>query len=330
MTRDTPGIHRLHHGSNLGTDAEPDIETEDVETHVETDDGEADARAVVGHSRFRVADFAGILDDAAVFPPGNAAVPEAVRAHLARRAQPWSALVGPLVVSTGHLAQVAAAIPDGERIAVIVVVRDLALVPEVVRITGAEPRIELRAVELAVSGESGTAAANTAVRQYLPLGVDVWIEPGWDEDAPAAMDRIAAAGHRLKLRTGGTTANAFPSPVILAAAVVAAVSRGLAFKATAGLHSALRHRDPVTGFEHHGFANLLLAAARASDGLTAVTSALTQVRGDVVAQGVLELGPDGLRAVRTQRFVSFGTCDVAEPLRDLLALGLLARPEVTR
>jgi hypothetical protein len=278
---------------------------------------------------FQIMDFAGMLDDAAVFPPGNAAPAQAVRAHLARRAQPWSGLVGSLVVSTGHLAEVAAAVPAGEQIAVSVVVRDLALLPEVVRITAVEAGLELRAVELAVSGASGTVQAIAAVQQHLPPGVDVWIEPGWSADALEAMDRTAAAGHRLKLRTGGTEASAFPSPAALGTAVVAAVSRGLAFKATAGLHSALRHRDPVTGFEHHGFANLLLAAARATDGLSAVTSALTQVRGDVVAQGLLELGRDGLRAARTQRFSSFGTCDVCEPLRDLVSLGLLARPDAS-
>lgn len=277
---------------------------------------------------FDLKDFAGLLDDAAVFPPGNTAVPEAVRAHLARRAQPWSRLVGSLVVSTGHLAEVAAAVPDGERLAVSVVVRDLGRLPEVVRATATEARLQLHAVELAVSGARGAAEAVTAVQLHLPAGIDVWIEPGWAEDALEAMDRVAAAGHRLKLRTGGTEASAFPSEATLAAAVVAATSRGLAFKATAGLHNALRHRDPVTGFEHHGFANLLLAAARASDGLEAATGALAQVRGDVVAQGLLDLGPGGLHEVRTRQFVSFGTCDVAEPRRDMVALGLLAPQEV--
>jgi hypothetical protein len=283
-------------------------------------------------SPFTIEDFAGMLDDAAVFPPGNAAVPEAVRAHLARRALPWSALVGLLVVSTGHLSEVAAAVPDGEQVAVSVVVRDLNLLPEVLRITAAEKRLQLHAVELAVSGASGVAAAIAALDRHLSPSTDadrpgVWIEPGWGEDLPEAMDRTAAAGHRLKLRTGGTEASAFPSEAVLAAAVVEAVSRGLAFKATAGLHSALRHRDPVTGFEHHGFANLLLAAARATDGIDAAAASLAQLQGDVVAREILNLGRNKLRDLRTQRFISFGTCDVTEPLRDLIGLGLLA-PEV--
>jgi hypothetical protein len=38
------------------------------------------------------------------------------------------------------------------------------------------------------------------------------------------------------------------------------------FKATAGLHHAPRNADPQTGFELHGFRNLLIAAGAARGG----------------------------------------------------------------
>ena len=46
----------------------------------------------------------------------------------------------------------------------------------------------------------------------------------------------------------------------------AALDRETPFKCTAGLHNAVRHRAADTGFEHHGFLNVLLATRQAFDG----------------------------------------------------------------
>ena len=40
-----------------------------------------------------------LLDDAAIFPPGNLPLPDAVHAHLAHSVAPYADLVGPLVVA---------------------------------------------------------------------------------------------------------------------------------------------------------------------------------------------------------------------------------------
>ncbi len=46
---------------------------------------------------------------------------------------------------------------------------------------------------------------------------------------------------------------------------------------------------------------------------------------DGVAAAVGALAPERLRAARA-RFTSFGTCSIAEPVEDLVALGLLGAP----
>src|SRR5438132_1068788 len=89
--------------------------------------------------------------------------------------------------------------------------------------------------------------------------------PGDAPLAPAALDEVAAAEHRLKLRTGGLEARAFPASSTLAGWIDAALDRELPFKATAGLHRAVRHRAD-DGFDHHGFLNLLVATRLAFDG----------------------------------------------------------------
>ena len=54
---------------------------------------------------------------------------------------------------------------------------------------------------------------------------------------------VAARSCRLKFRTGGVTADAFPTEAEVAAWIAAALDRELPFKCTAGLHNAVRHRD---------------------------------------------------------------------------------------
>jgi hypothetical protein len=95
------------------------------------------------------------------------------------------------------------------------------------------------------------------------------------------------------------------------------------FKATAGLHHAVRNTDPETGFEQHGFLNLLLAtdAARAGAEEAEVAAALADRDGTRVAARVRDLAP-GVR----ESFRSFGTCSILEPVEELAALGLTAVP----
>ncbi|MDR6317352.1 hypothetical protein [Actinoplanes couchii] len=132
---------------------------------------------------------------------------------------------------------------------------------------------------------------------------------------------LRAAGLRLKLRTGGVRAEMFPSEDALARALWAAVRGGLAFKLTAGLHDPIRHRDPVTGFEHHGFLNVLLATARALQGYD-IERTLADSDGERVAAGVAGIDDVLAKAVR-HHFVSFGTCSIDEPVDGLLRYGLL-------
>jgi hypothetical protein len=107
----------------------------------------------------------------------------------------------------------------------------------------------------------------------------------------------------------------------LARCIDAALDRELPFKCTAGLHTAVRHHDPGTGFTHHGFLNILLATRAALDGDEPVT-ALEEADRDVVLSELHKTGPDGL--LRSRRwFTSFGCCEVLDPLHELTSLGLV-------
>jgi len=152
----------------------------------------------------------------------------------------------------------------------------------------------------------------------------------------AALSGNAAAA---KVRTGGITANAFPLPDELAAFLHACAATDVPFKATAGLHHAVRgpHRltyekDAPTA-PMHGFLNLFIAAAicRAMRPDRAVTLAILsgeepaefKFSADVLAWREHLLAVTDVARVREAFALSFGSCSFDEPIEELKAMGLL-------
>jgi hypothetical protein len=112
----------------------------------------------------------------------------------------------------------------------------------------------------------------------------------------------------------------FPSPSDLAAVIVACHERGVPFKLTAGLHRAVRHNNPETGFTHHGFLNILAACLMAAEGASPAAVSECLAASDPVP--LIE----AVRAVRDEPrplWTGFGSCDISEPVDDLVAFGLL-------
>jgi hypothetical protein len=159
-------------------------------------------------------------------------------------------------------------------------------------------------------------------------GVDVYVEVSPAADLAAWFDRIAARGLRAKIRTGGVTADAFPSPEAVAAFLDAAVRAGVAFKATAGLHHAVRGHYRLTyaadaaSAPMYGYLNVLLATAALRAGLGRATAEDLLVRDDAATLafadgGVrwrdLEFSTALLSATRASQLVGFGSCSFREP-----------------
>lgn len=287
-----------------------------------------------------------LVDDAAVFPPGNAALDTALSAHRRHRRTTWADLVGPFVVSDVALPELIEAVrASGDstplRVSVVVTGGAGAIEPAV-RWAGRADELELAAVELALRDEQdlprNARRVTTVVDQLRASGdldddTPVYVEPprplGPEPAASwlTALDEVAALDLRLKFRTGGVTADAFPSAAELASCIDAALDRELRFKCTAGLHHALRHRVDE-GFDRpvdqHGFLNVLLATRAALDGggVDDIAQALETADPSVVRDTLDDEGEETLVSAR-RWFVSFGSCSVLEPLEDLVALGLV-------
>lgn len=130
------------------------------------------------------------------------------------------------------------------------------------------------------------------------------------------LDEVAARGLRAKIRCGGERV---PAVEELADFIRGCRSRGLVFKATAGLH----HAYPTENREH-GFLNLLAAvvfgneeeALRERPPAFALDAASFRWRDQ-------EALPARLADVRASLFHSIGSCSFFEPVQELVQLGVL-------
>lgn len=270
--------------------------------------------------------LAGLVDDAAALPPGNDAVPDAVAWHR-RHLDAWYApLVGPLLLPASALDQV----PDLD-VPRFGVVGDTGLDGVAAALAAAERLPGMVRFEVAVAkrGEDpapGLRALLTEAAAHPAVEVHAEVPLTWG--LMAALDTLAAAraeGARVaaKFRTGGLAAELFPTPVELAALICACRDRDLPFKLTAGLHRALRHTDPETGFAHHGFLNVLVAVLTAADG--GEVAQVAEVLAVTDAVPLIE-GVRGRRDRPRPLWLSFASGGVCEPLADLVSLGLLSGP----
>ena len=266
--------------------------------------------------------WAGLVDDAAIFPPGDAAFSDAVAAYDARTPEEGADLVGSFVLRDTDLPLLRGALLP---LSIVITggAGQLAGPTEFVRrtnpaIVGME--IAVRDLDDPAGNVRRIVAASDELETEWPIFVEL---PQTDADHGwlAAADVAAEAGLRLKFRTGGLQASAFPAAHALARWIDAALDRETPFKCTAGLHNAVRHTDE-DGFEHHGFLNVLMATRMLFDGASVdqAVVVLEQRASAALVDAAKELDLAGAR----RWFTSFGSCSLAEPLADLRDLGLVA------
>jgi hypothetical protein len=189
-------------------------------------------------------------------------------------------------------------------------------------------------VELSVAAETEVADAVELFRESFRL----FLEVRTDED-PAPL--LQAIGHHralAKMRTGGITETAFPSSAEIIRFIAACNRLGVPFKATAGLHHAVRavypltyERDSACGMMF-GFLNVFLASAFIRGGMQEGEARAIL---DEQSPAAFTFDDDGaswrgrkssdseLSATRMQLALSFGSCSFVEPVEEARSLGLL-------
>lgn len=273
--------------------------------------------------------LAALVDDAGLFPPEALPMADALARHRADEAAGRPMLSGRFLCPASRLGELRAAPPLGEwdperrlHLSLILDTGFDGLAGAVAEIAG-EPRVALEMIEVAAPTEDDVVAALEAL---------IGSEPAVFLEGPRSADWVKTVGawrrpgglRGAKVRCGGARAELFPAPEELAAFICACAENGVPFKATAGLHGAVRHREAATGFVHHGFLNLVLAAVRAASrgSVDEVAAVLASTDGEALADAARSVSGREL-VVSRALFRAYGSCSTSEPLEEAARLGLL-------
>ena len=175
-------------------------------------------------------------------------------------------------------------------------------------------------------------------RNLVPEGIGVYFELPVAADPCNEIARVRIAQGRAKVRTGGTRPDLIPAPADLVRFITACASANVPFKATAGLHHAIRSAQKLT-YEPdsasaimHGFLNVFVAAIFIRAGLSSESASLVIAEESPTA---FRFENDGVswrdHAVRNEQLddtrhnfaIAFGSCSFLEPIGELRTLGLL-------
>jgi len=321
--------------------------------NVTSHDSSPSTNANAGGADSQVALLRGLIDYAGLFPPASLGMVDAVANYGAYLRSPYRWMLGRFVVPVARLAEFEDAVrllPQGQiesRWHVSALPgADLAVDLAAIRECEGRFAVSLPSKQVSIASIEVKIASAKEVEQYsklIPAQLETYFEIPWTADAgPREMlDCIAAVAHcgrRAKLRTGGETADKFPSPERVVEFMRLCAASNVAFKATAGLHHPVRSRHPFTyqagspSGIMHGFLNVFLAAAFLRAGMDARMAVELLNEASTAAfhfdsYGVLwrqhRLGLADISTTRRDLAISFGSCSFTEPVDDLRALGLL-------
>lgn len=284
-----------------------------------------------------------IVDDAALVDGGpRREVAEVLDAHLTARGNHGGGMVGSLVVPVSRLSELVSELvkrrPATPLPIALLVDTGLGGVPKALSLTSSRAAlITPLTVEMPAPHDVDSVWLER-VTEFVPDEVVAVVEPR-RPDTDGSVDwldgvtRVVGHGCRPKLRCGGGRAGAFPGVADVASFLAVAVEAGRSFTASLGLQHAVRRVDPANGFRHHGWLNLLLAAARAVE-LYGRPDPDAGAIGEHISQALQsEDGPEMVAELRAADaasvgrvravFSSFGSSAPARPAEEIAELGLL-------
>ena len=282
--------------------------------------------------------FDSLIDYAGLFPPAKLAMKDAVGNFGAYLGGPHAARLGRFVLPLARLAEFEA--EYSRRPATEQAGWQLSV------LAGPDPAADHAAIQafntrqqaariVALETKAGSPGEVTKFTAIFPTALEIWVEVPASGDVTPFIIAIRAAGRGAKIRTGGVTADAFPSAAVVARFLTACRDAGVVCKATAGLHHPLRGDYRLTdetggpSGTMFGFLNVFLAAtllhaggnpAEAESLLTESVAEKFQVSAEAIRWRDHVFSSAHILAARQALGRSFGSCSFTEPVEGLQAL----------
>ncbi|MCA9728160.1 MAG: hypothetical protein KC729_10785 [Candidatus Eisenbacteria bacterium] len=308
----------------------------------------------------------GIVDYAGLFPPAELELAPALENYLAYRRGSASWMLGRFVCPVGRLDALGRALQgetSAQPVRVSAIPRPLGSMEDLgtqfhsdlIQMHGLYERtmgravvecVELRLPAMAGSSlESARAAVDAIALQVVETGthaegtgrplLELYVELALGSALGDAIGFVVEAlagrpGMGFKLRCGGLTPDSVPDSSVVVHALTACRDHGVPFKATAGLHHPIRHRDSSMEVLMHGFLNVFGGGLLAHEAHLDSVLLHEMIEGQDAADFEIDdagfhwrghtVSPSRIRTMR--RWVtSFGSCSFDEPVEDLRALG---------
>jgi hypothetical protein len=299
-----------------------------------------------------------ILDYAGLYPPANLPLEEAFKNFVEYQDSPDSWMLSRFVIPAKrlpHLTPLMPATPDGLTFTtlgrsgstadefLVNLQLDIDDVLTFRETHGATAIVDMFEVALPSSALTDSTQTHDLVKDASDIlnknGITVFFESSSGEDWQPRAENLIRALRKLKdrhvgfkLRTGGVTADAFPSTEQIAWAIASVRDAGVPIKCTAGLHHPIRHYNESVQTKMHGFLNVFGAGVLAeAHGLSQ-----TQIQSILEDENPEHFSFDGngftwkdlciatSEITKSRLFAtSFGSCSFDEPREDLRNFGIL-------
>ena len=306
----------------------------------------------------------GLIDYAGLFPPAKLAMGEACGAFAGY-------LRGPHAMALSHFIVPASRLSEFSELAATLMpgtyatsgYREMADVTPPWRVAALldpdNPGVGLEAVEVfnnqhrlednglahidSVEVRAPTAAFIDEAIEAMPAGILPFFEIDHRADPRGMIAALSGAHAAAKIRTGGVTADAFPTAAEIARFVQCCSHGHVPFKCTAGLHHPIRGEFRLTYEDQpprgmmFGFVNVFLSAAMVHAQVideSAMVQLLEETNADALRfddagaawhspRGEVRISTEQIAQSRRRLALSYGSCSFTEPTGELVELGWL-------